>query len=290
MNLRELEYIVAVAEHKHFSKAADACCVSQPTLSSQIKKLEQELGVLLFERTNKQVMLTAVGETIVDAAQRALIEVDFIKSTATAAHDPFSGTYRLGAFPTLASYLFPEIVPSFKKIFPRIRVALVEEKTEQLIELVLNGKMDAAFIALPIEEEGLVTQHVFDDPLYVAVSDENPLSQEKSINAAKLRDENLMLLEEGHCLRQQSLDVCEFMGLSDDADVRATSLETLRIMVEANSGVTIMPKIAINESRGGISYIPFAGKNMFRSIGLVRRQTCARSAIFNRFVSEFSKR
>ncbi len=289
MNLRELEYIVAVAEHKHFSRAAEECFVSQPTLSSQIKKLETELGVTLFERTNKQVMLTSVGERIVEAARRTLVEANTIKETAAAARDPFSGTYRLGAFPTLASYLFPEIIPSFKKIFPDIRVVLIEEKTEVLMEQIHNGKIDAAFLAMPVEGEGLLTEHIFDDKLFVAVSDSHPLAREESIDAKLLARENLMLLDEGHCLRNQSLEICDFMGISADADVRATSLETLRIMVEANTGVTIMPEIAIDRSKSGLSYIPFAGKEVVRSIGLARRQTCARSAVFDQFVSRFSR-
>ncbi|MQY43837.1 LysR family transcriptional regulator [Epibacterium sp. SM1969] len=283
MNLRELEYLIAVFELKHMSRAAEYCNVSQPTLSTQIKKLEQELGVQLFERTGRQVLPTETGLKIIECARRIITETVTIKELAKAAHDPFSGSYRLGAFPTLASYLFPDLVPLLRHAMPETRLVLIEEKSEQLLEKLLKRQIDAAFLTLPIEADGLVVEHVFDDPFYVAVSPENPLSQRDNINTATLAQEHLLLLEEGHCLRDQTLEFCQFMNAGEDVDFRATSLETLRQMVRANSGVTVMPEIAINKGDSGdIRYLPFEGGETYRSIAFVRRKSSPRAPVFDR--------
>ena len=281
MNLRDFEYIVAVADLRSFSAAAEQCCVSQPTLSAQIKKLEAQLGARIFERTNKRVMPTEVGKQILHSARRVLSEVDLIKDVSEAAQDPMSGRYRLGAFPTLASYIFPDLVPGLKAAMPRLRLILIEEKSEALIEKLRQGQIDAALLALPIADDHFYTEHLFDDPFYVAVSARNKLATHTSIKNESLHQYKLLLLDEGHCLRDQALEVCELMGIGDETDLRATSLETLRQMVRADTGVTLMPQIAVREDDEDIHYLPFSSHPPFRQIALVCRKTCARRDVFD---------
>src|SRR5271170_7141246 len=168
MNLRDLQYLAAVADHRHFGKAARACNTSQPTLSMQLKKLEEYLGVQLFERTSKQVMVTPVGEEIAQRARRILREAEEIKAVAKTAQDPYAGEFRLGAFPTLAPYFLPLAVPAIRKELPKLKLLLIEEKTESLVERLKAGTLDAALLALPIEEDGLETVSLFDDPFLLA--------------------------------------------------------------------------------------------------------------------------
>jgi len=286
MNLRDLEYLVAVADLRHFGRAAKQCHVSQPALSSQIKKLESELDVVLFERTNRSVMLTPVGHSVVQIARRMLADADLIRETAAAAKHPLAGRYRLGAFPTLASYLFPHLVPRLRERMPQLRLVLVEEKSDDLLQQLRRGKIDAAFLALPISEDGFVVEPLFEDDFVVAVGTTHPLSGCKEVGANELSKHRLLLLDEGHCLRDQSLEVCDLMGIGEDTDVRATSLETLRQMVRADAGVTLMPRIAVRDGDPGVRYIPFAGTAPFRSIALVRRKTCARTEVFDHVVDD----
>ena len=280
MNIRDFEYIVAVADLRSFSAAADKCCVSQPTLSAQIKKLEERLGARIFERTNKRVMPTEIGRKILQSARKILAEIDHIKDSAAAAHDPMSGRYRLGAFPTLASYLFPDLIPALRARMPKLRLILIEEKSDILLEKLRQGQIDAAFLALPIIDASLITEHLFNDEFYVAASTQNELAMQPCVGANVLHQHKLLLLEEGHCLRDQALEVCELVGASDDADLRATSLETLRQMVRADTGVTLMPEIAIRPDEDGIKYLPFKGPSPHREIALVCRKTCARREVF----------
>lgn len=284
MKLRDLEYIVAVADLRHFGRAATQCHVSQPTLSSQIKKLEEELDVTIFERTNRSVMPTETGSAIIQIARRMLADAQLIRETAATARHPLAGRYRLGAFPTLASYLFPHLVPILRKSMPELRLVLVEEKSDDLIEQLRRGQLDAAFLALPVEEEGFAVQPLFTDEFLVAVGASHALARRSSVNASALSKHRLLLLDEGHCLRDQSLEVCDLMGIAEDTDFRATSLETLRQMVRADAGITLMPRIAVRESDKDIKYVPFAGKPPSRSIALVRRKTSARVAVFERVV------
>ena len=281
MNLRDLRYLVAVAEQRHFGRAAEACHVSQPTLSAQIKKLEDNLGVTLFERTNRRVMSTEIGEEIIGSARRILTEVATIEQAARLARDPLSGTFRLGAFPTLASYIFPEVIPPITKAMPKLRLILVEEKTDLLLDKLRRGALDAAFIALPVADDFLVSRKLFDDPFYLAVNAGHDLARAKAVPPDTLDRNRLLLLEDGHCLRDQALDVCQSVGAGEDPDLRATSLETLRQMVKANTGITLMPEIAIERGEKGIVYIPFSGSSPSRSIGLVWRKTCHRIRVLD---------
>lgn len=279
MNLRDLKYFLSVAELKHFGRAAEECFVSQPTLSGQVKKLEEELGVTLLERTNRRVMLTDTGERIAHVARRILREVETIEDIARGSRDPMSGNFRLGAFPTLSTYLFPILVPKVKEALPNIRLILIEEKTDLLVEKLRNGDMDAAFLALPIHDDFLVGEPLFDDEFLLAVPEGHELCSADRIEQASLSSHKLLLLEEGHCLRDQALDVCRLSGIAEEEDFRATGLETLRQMVMAGTGITFMPKIAVKPNDTGIAYLPFSGEAPHRTIGLVWRKTTAREQV-----------
>lgn len=281
MNLRDLHYLVTVAENRHFGKAAELCHVSQPSLSVQIKKLEETLGIQLFERTNKHVMVTAIGKDIVERAKKLLRDAEEIKAVAKAHHNPFAGQIRIGAFPTLAPYFFPHIIPKLRKALPDLKLLLVEEKTEILVNKIQQGEIDAAFLALPIEGEGLHSLPLFDDPFLLAVPSTHPLANKKRIKQSDILEDELLLLEEGHCLRSQALEVCHAMKVGEYQDFRATSLETLRQMVASGIGITLMPQLAAHKHKD-ITYIPFAPPSPSRSIGLVWRKTSALTACFQK--------
>jgi LysR family hydrogen peroxide-inducible transcriptional activator len=246
MNLRDLQYLVAVADHGHFGKAADASFVSQPTLSMQLKKLEKELGVLLVERGPRQVVLTDAGRQVVERAKVILGEVDTIKAIARQAADPEAGTVRMGLFPTLAPYFLPHVVPKVHQRFPGLELLLVEEKTEVIHRMLRDGSLDVALMALPLLDPGLHVEPLFDEDFVLAVPADHALaSAPEPVDTSVLATEHVLLLEEGHCLRQQALEVCQLVGASERAGFRATSLETLRQMVAAGVGVTLLPQLAV---------------------------------------------
>ena len=282
MNFRDLRYFLSVAELQHFGQAAEQCCVSQPTLSGQIKKLEQELGVTLLERTSRRVMLTDNGERIAAIARRILRDVETIKDLARSSHDPLAGRFRLGAFPTLSTYIFPQLVMRVRAALPDLRLILVEEKTAVLMDKLRLGEIDAALLALPVHDDFLVSRPLFDDEFSLAVPTDHELAGRDAIDMQALKQRRLMLLEEGHCLRDQALEVCRLSGIAEEQEFRATGLETLRQMVKAGTGITLMPKIAIREHEEGISYVPFARPAPFRSIGLVWRKTTAQQPVIDR--------
>ena len=280
MNLRDLQYFVAVADHQHFGRAAEACNVSQPTLSMQLRKLEDYLGVALLER-GKQVMVTAVGEQVLRHARAALQHAGDIRQLAKTAQDPFAGELRLGAFPTFAPYFLPLAVPRIHKALPKLKLLLVEEKTPRLIEQLRLGALDAAFLALPIEEDWLDSRPLIEDPFLLAVPKSHPLAGRKRVSERDMRGEQLLLLEDGHCLRSQTLQVCSLMGAREEQEFRATSLETLRQMVAAGVGITLIPQMAVRKD-ANVAYIPFTGDVPSRTIGLVWRKQAARSACIHR--------
>jgi LysR family hydrogen peroxide-inducible transcriptional activator len=282
VNFRDLQYVVAVAELKSFVKAAERCCVSQPTLSMQIKKLEETLGVSIFERSNKRVLITDIGEDIIASAKRALQEKSHIEELSRNAQNPLSGEFKLGAFPTLASYILPDLVPLIKKELPNLKLILIEEKTENLIRQLNNGAIDAALLAAPINDDHLVSKTLFDDTFTLAVSTQHHLANHSTVSAADLIGEPLLLLDEGHCLRDQALSFCQLHGTAEEQNVRATSLETLRHMVRANTGITFMPTIAIQHNDDDITYIPFEAPQPKRTICLVWRKTNPRHLLMNK--------
>jgi LysR family hydrogen peroxide-inducible transcriptional activator len=245
VNLRDLQYLVALADLRHFGRAAEACHVSQPTLSTQVRKLEEELGVALVERAPRQVMLTAAGADIVDRARRVLAEVAQMRETARRTTDPEAGSVRLGLFPTLGPYLLPHVVPRLRERFPRLELLLVEEKTEVLVGMLRAGRLDAAVLALPMHEDWLHCEPLFEEPFMLAVPAGHALAKRKELTLASLAHEHLLLLEDGHCLRDQALEVCSLAGAGEKDGFRATSLETLRQMVAAGVGITLLPMLAV---------------------------------------------
>lgn len=278
MNLRDLRYLVALADLRHFGRAADACFVSQPTLSTQIRKLEEELGVVLIERAPRKVMLTAAGQDAVQRARRIVAEVDELKESARRSRDPTSGALRLGVFPTLGPYLLPHVVPQLRERFPQLELLLTEEKSDVLLARLREGKLDAALLALPVHDDQLHAQFLFEEPFLLATPQQHPLAQAKDLRVDALGDETLLLLEDGHCLRDQALDVCRLSGAQEKTGFRATSLETLRQMVAAGVGVTLLPALSVHDpivQPAGIRLVRFADPAPSRRIALVWRKSSA---------------
>ncbi|MCU1369652.1 MAG: transcriptional regulator [Ilumatobacteraceae bacterium] len=246
MNLRDLEYLVAVGDHRHFGRAAEACNVSQPTLSTQLKKLEQELGIALIERSSRHVVLTAAGERVVERSRVILDEAAAIRALARQATDPEGGTLRMGLFPTLAPYLLPHVVPALHERYPNLELLLIEEKTEVVLDQLRAGRLDVGILALPVTGEPLHQQPLFTEDFVLAVPAGHPLAAAGGpVDPSVLAGEQVLLLEEGHCLRDQALSVCRLTGASERRGFRATSLETLRQMVAAGVGITLLPSLAV---------------------------------------------
>lgn len=280
MNLRDLRYLIALADLRHFGKAAAACFVSQPTLSMQIKKLEESLGVPLLERAARQVLLTATGERVVEQARRVLREVQVLERVAQQARDPFRGELRLGIIPTVAPYLLPSALPKLRKALPDIKLQLIEAQTATLVRLLVTGEVEAVIVALPLDIERCVQRSLYVEPFLLAVAKDHPKARRKFVTIADLAGEQVLLLEDGHCLRDQALDICSAAGAEENTSFRATSLETLRQMVSAGAGVTLMPERAMNGA--DIRFLPFRGADApHRVIGLVWRESSARSAVLN---------
>ncbi|MDJ0654020.1 MAG: DNA-binding transcriptional regulator OxyR [Xanthomonadales bacterium] len=287
MNIRELQYLVTLADVKHFGRAAEACFVSQPTLSTQIKKLEEELGVQLVERAPRKVMLTDIGAEIVDRARLVLRDVDQIKEVARQTRDPEAGTLRLGIFPTLGPYLLPHVVPGINQRYPRLELLLFEEKTEDLIRMLREGRLDAAILALPLEDEGLHVEPLFEEPFVLAVPQSHQLDKARHLEIDDLRDHTVLLLEDGHCLRDQALEVCQMASANERAGFRATSLETLRQMVAASVGITLLPVLAVKPPvamPASIHLKAFDQPMPKRALGMVWR----RSSAVGKFLQEFA--
>ena len=290
MNLRSLEYLVALADHRHFGRAAEAVFVSQPTLSSQIKKLENELGVELVERGTRGVLLTEPGERIVARARAALAEVDNIRAIARLSTDPESGSLRLGVFPTLGPYLLPHVVPAVRAKFPRLELLLVEEKSEVLLQQLRDGRIDAALLAMPVAAPTLHEEPLFDEEFLLAVPAGHRLADQPQVNVSALAGESVLLLDEGHCLRDQALSVCQMVGADERAGFRATSLETLRQMVAAGIGVTLLPRLAVSPpvpESPDVALVPIADPAPSRQIAMYWRNTSAYSDFLRQLAEVF---
>ncbi len=279
MNLRDLNYLVALAEHRHFGRAAAACFVSQPTLSTQIKKLEEELGVSLVERAPRKVMLTPAGREAAARARSIVAEVEQMKEAARRSRDPEAGTVRLGIFPTLGPYLLPHVIPRLRERFPQLELLLVEEKSDILLSQLRNGQLDVVLLALPLHDEQLHTEFLFEEPFVLAVPGNHPLAQRHSVRLGELAEQRLLLLQDGHCLRDQALDVCHLAGAMEKPEFQATSLETLRQMVAANVGATLLPLLAVKPPVArseNIHLLGFEGEaRPSRRIGMVWRRSSA---------------
>ena len=283
MNLRELEYLVAVDEERHFHRAAERCFVSQPTLSGQLKKLEEELGVQLVERSTRQVVMTEVGRAIADQARKVLAESKAIKEIAQVFQDPFAGSLHVGLIPTVAPYLLPNIMPALMKNYPKLKFWLHEYQTSVLLEKLRKAELELLILALPVETDEFQELDLYLEPFQLAVPTGVDLADRPLITLGDLSEREMLLLEEGHCLRGQALDVCFTAGATEKADFHASSLETLRYMVGEGMGMTLMPELAV--SRAGITqdnlrYIRFAEPQPSRRIGMLFRKGSAREESF----------
>jgi LysR family hydrogen peroxide-inducible transcriptional activator len=266
MTLTELKYIVAVAREKHFGHAAEACFVAQPTLSVAIKKLEDELGVTIFERGGTEISTTPLGAQIVAQAERVLEQTAAIKEIAKQNKDPLAGPLRLGVIYTIAPYLLPPLVKTMIEHVPQMPLVLQENFTVRLIELLRQGELDAAIMALPFPDQGLTVQPLYDEPFVVAVPKNHVWASRPSIDAEELKSETMLLLGAGHCFRDQVLEVCPEMSrfsTSGDGIARTfegSSLETIRHMVASGIGVTVLPAASVPDMKakdGMLRYIPF---------------------------------
>jgi LysR family transcriptional regulator, hydrogen peroxide-inducible genes activator len=283
MTLTELRYIVAVAREKHFGRAAEACFVSQPTLSVSIKKLEEELGVPIFERGTSEVSVTPLGEEIVRQAQSVIEQAAAIKEIAKRGRDPATGPLRLGVIYTIGPYLLPALVRQAIERMPQMPLILQENFTVKLLEMLRTGDLDCAIMAEPFPDTGLAVAPLYDEPFMVAVPKTHPLAKRKGISAEELKQETMLLLGTGHCFRDHVLEVCpEYARFSSDAEgirksFEGSSLETIKYMVASGMGVTVVPRLSVpKEMQPHIAYVPFSGLAPTRRVVLAWRRTFTR--------------
>jgi len=281
IKLKDLRYLVAVADTGHFGKAAARCFVSQPTLSAQLRKLEEYLGVDLIERQPRQALLTPAGVEVVARARRIVEASDEVVEIALSHRDPLAGKLRIAFLPTIGPYLLPFVVQRLHKALPRLELMLHEHQTEPMLERLRAGDIDMGVLALPVELDGLHAEPLYDEPFVVAMPAAHPLAERKQLRAEDLRGATLLLLEEGHCLRDQALEVCSRVPVREKQDFRGTSLETLRQMVAADAGITLLPELATRgayaQSRG-VVIRPFAKPVPARRIGAIWRKSSPRGA------------
>ncbi len=284
-NLRELEYFVAVSEQRHFGKASRLVKVSQPTLSMQLKKLEQSLGGKLIERLPREAILTALGAEVLPIARELLRLASEIETRCSAKEQ--RGRVRLGVIPTVSPYLLPKINRALSRSTQGRRISFTEAQTEDLIRLVKDGSIDIAILSTPLKERGIEELDIYSEPFFMAVSSSHPLAKRKKVNLGDLSNEKLLLLGEGHCLRNQALSLCKLSQAGDNTDLSATSIETLRSMVAMGAGITLIPKLAIRQGEN-VSYIPFSESSTNRTIGLVYRSSYSETS-FVKVLAEIIK-
>lgn len=283
MTLTELRYIVTLAQEQHFGRAADRCHVAQPTLSVAVKRLEEELNTAIFERSKSSVYPTPVGEQIVQQAQRVLEQVKAIKDIASKSQDHLSEPLRIGAIFTIGPYLIPRIIPAIRKIAPSMPLYVDETYTATLRKRIRQGELDAIIVALPFTEADVVTQKLYEEPFVVQMATDHPLAEQESINPEDLNEQNVLLLGEGHCFRDQVLEALP--NLRDPATdpsglvrtaAEGSSLETLKHMVASGFGITILPKSAAEDSNPLLTTRPFTGEAPKRSVALAWRASFPR--------------
>ena len=288
MTLQELKYLVALADHGHFGRAAEACFITQSTLSTQIKKLEDFLGVTLFDRSLKRVTPTPIGREILQAARNIVEESDRIRELARHAQDPMTRTLHLGVIPTLGPYYLPHALTLVHKKHPGLRLLLREEMTPQILEHLIDGKLDAGLLALPVNDDTLRVEPLFHEPFFAALPAGHALAKQSVLKVSDIMKEKLLLLDEGHCLRDQALDVCG-TGSRGREEVRATSLETLRQMVAMGLGLTLLPALAVDagarQTKKAVEIRPFKSPPPGRTIGLVWRKRAPFPETFERLAA-----
>lgn len=294
MTLTELKYIVAVARERHFGKAAEACYVSQPTLSVAVKKLEEELDVKLFERSANEVAVTALGQEIVRQAQSVLEQAAAIKEMAKRGKNPLAGPLTLGVIYTISPYLLPSLVRQMIEHTPEMPLMLQENFTVKLLEMLRTGEIDCAILAEPFPDAGLAVAPLYDEPFYAAVPMHHPFASQTSVTSEQLKNETMLLLGSGHCFRDHVLEVCpEFARFSSNAEgirksFEGSSLETIKHMVAAGMGVTLVPRLSVpkealqlkpkrqRQDEAYIKYLPFAGDPPTRRVVLAWRRSFTR--------------
>jgi LysR family hydrogen peroxide-inducible transcriptional activator len=283
LKLKDLRYLVAVADTQHFGRAAERCFVSQPTLSAQLRKLEDYLGVQLIERSPRRVALTDAGERIVMRARRMLEAGEEIVQLARGLRDPLAGPLRVALLPTIGPYLLPRVTARLRRALPRLELMLLEYQTGPMLERLHAGGIDLGILALPVELHGLEARALYEEPFVLAVPTGHALAERAAVRTQDLKGATVLLLEEGHCLRDQALEVCGRLEVHEKQDFRGTSLETLRQMVAAGVGLTLLPELSTRGAYGtarGVAVRPFAKPIPTRSIGAVwRRSTARREAI-----------
>lgn len=280
MNLKDLKYLVALADTGHFGKAAERSFVSQPTLSAQLKKLEEYLGVKLVERQPKNVQLTEIGKQVVVRARRMLDEGDEIVALARNNTDPLAGRLKMALIPTIGPYLLPRVMQKIRKSLPHLGLMLYEHQTEPLVKRLRDGEIDLGIMALPAPNDGLQSRALYEEQFTVALPLHHPLAAKSSIKIQDLQNQTLLLLEDGHCMRDQALEICSRIEVREAEDFRGTSLETLRQMVVAGLGCTLLPELAVDSpfgSQRGLTIRQFAKPAPTRTVGAVWRKSSTRS-------------
>ena len=284
--LKQLRYLCAVANHKHFGRAANACFVSQSTLSAGIQELEEILGVRLLERDKKHVKLTAIGEEITERAEQILTATEDLVGVASHAQEPFSTDMRLGVIPTIAPFLLPKMLKFIRRKYPKFKLFIREELSGHLVRELASGELDLLLLALPYAAENVVTEHLFYDDFLLAFEKSNPIGKRKKLSTTDLRGEDLLLLEDGHCLRDHAMESCRISTKDLRVPFQATSLNTIIQMVANNIGITILPKMAVDAKilQGtSVETRPFNEDKVWRSIGLMWRKNSAREEEYKLF-------
>jgi len=286
IKIRDLEYLDAIDTHRHFGRAAEACFVSQPTLSGQLMKLEEQLGLTLVERQTRKVMLTPAGEQLVAEARNVLRAANNFETSAKALLDPFSGDLHVGLIPTLAPYLLPHIMKDLNEKLPNINFYLYEDKTKNLLKSLDDGKLDLIILPWLEDMDKFDRYDLFEEPLVLSVAKNHELCSKQSVNLNELKDYEILTLEDGHCLRDQALGFCFTAGVAEDHRFQATSLETLRYMVSSDMGITLLPQLATvnHQVTNTIEYIPFKEPKPNRQISLMlrpgySRMQCVRAVV-----------
>jgi LysR family hydrogen peroxide-inducible transcriptional activator len=290
ITLAELRYVVALAEHRHFGRAAAACHVTQPTLSAALKKLETTLRVRLFERSPKSVAPTPTGQEVAEAARAVLESLQRIVDLAGRGREPLSGPLRLGMIPTSGPYLLPHVAPRLAQAFPKLALVFRELRTADLVDELVRHQLDAGILALPLPSGPFASAPLFEEPFLLALPARHPLASRPAVEEGDLAGLRVLLLDEGHCLREQALSICRQADArpSDGLDFRATSIETLRHMVAAGMGVTLLPRLSIaedEETRSRLAIRPFQGRPPGRKMALVWRRTHPRAADHERLAA-----
>ena len=279
--LRQLEYVVAVADHLHFGRAAAACLVTQPGLSTQIQQLEELLGVTIFERSRRKVLVTGEGERIVARARETLRAADELVRTAHESRRPLEGDLRLGVIPTIAPYLLPRVLPQVRARYPKLKLLLTEERTESLVRGLREGRLDLLLLALPIDGDDLASMELCKEPFVLVAPEGHRLAKRQNASQEELAAEPILLLEEGHCLRQQALELCSRVGATEYSSFRATSMTTLVQMVANGLGATLIPSLALPvEMTKGLVARRFKRPAPTRTLGLLWRKSSGREASF----------